>query len=395
MSDSSPSPRSITRVAHVVWALEVGGMEKLLVEFARHADRGRFALHFITLHHRGVLAADIEACGWSVHAMNKASGFRPLAALNLAAHLRRLRIDVLHTHNMGSLIYGVPAARLAGVRTLVHSRHEQNLNWGARHKRMLRVLSRQMDWLVCVSADSAALSLESGVSPSKIRTILNGVDLSMFEYSGPRHGGPFVIVSRLRREKDIPTLLRAVARVVAQDPTFRLEIAGDGYEQDALESLSAELGLTEHVRFLGLVRDVPSVLRRASGFVLSSTSEGIPVTLLEAMARGLPIVATAVGGIPEVVVPGETGRLVPPSNPETLAEALLSVWRDPSQGEAMGRAGRARVEEHFDIGRMVREYESLYCASPCSRSLSPREALSRKADSEAAHAGWERSSADG
>jgi glycosyltransferase involved in cell wall biosynthesis len=342
-------------------------MEKLLVEFARHADRDRFALHFVSLAGRGAYAADIEACGWPVHTLDKPEGLRPSASLKLARLLRRHRVDVLHTHNNGPLIYGVPVARLAGVRRLVHTRHEQNLNWTPRHRRLFRLLSRRLDWLACVSADSAALSVENGVSPAKVRTILNGVDLGAFDYGGAKAGGPAVIVARLRPEKDFPTLIRAVAIAVRRDPAFRLEIAGDGPEEGAIRALVAELGLEGHVRFLGLVRDVPSVLRRASQFVLSSTSEGIPVTLLEAMARGLPTVATRVGGIPEVVAEGETGLLVPPSDPAAMAEALLAVAGDPARGEAMGRAGRARVESRFDVRRMVREYEALYTGGPVGR----------------------------
>ncbi len=395
MSQPVQSPQSIVRVAHLVWALEMGGIEKLLVEFAHHVDRSRFAFKFISLQHRGILADEIEACGWPTHTLNKPAGYRPLVSLKLAALLRRLQIDVLHTHDMGSLIYGVPLARLAGVKTLVHTRHEQNLYWTPRHHWLLRKLSSQLDWLACVSTDSTALSIESGVSPSKVLTILNGVDLGAFEYSGSRADGPFVIVARLRREKDFPTLLRAVALVVAREPSFRLEIAGDGPEQDALESLSVELGLTNHVRFLGMVHDVPAVLRRARGFVLSSTSEGNPVTLLEAMARGLPIVATAVGGIPEVVEQGESGLLVPASDPGKLAEAILSLWRDPARCGAMGRSGRTRVESLFDVRRMVREYEALYDGSFRSQAASSTATVSGEVGSGVTRDERERSKVEG
>jgi sugar transferase (PEP-CTERM/EpsH1 system associated) len=352
----------------------MGGMEKLLVEFARHADRDRFALEFIALGGGGPVAEEVAACGWPTHTLEKPEGLSPATVVRLGRLLRRLRVDVLHTHNNSPLIYSAPVARLAGVRRHVHTRHEQNLNWGERHKRLFRVLTRRVDWLACVSADSAALSIENGVDPARVRTILNGVDLERFEFGGARAGGPAVIVARLRPEKDYPTLLRAVAQVVRRAPEFRLEVAGDGDEQAAVEALAAELGLADHVRFLGLVRDVPAVLRRASLFVLSSTSEGIPVTLLEAMARGLPVVATRVGGIPEVVADGETGLLVPPSDPAALAEALLALASDPARGEAMGRAGRERVESHFDVRRMVREYEALYAGDPRRGPAPPAEA---------------------
>jgi glycosyltransferase involved in cell wall biosynthesis len=144
------------------------------------------------------------------------------------------------------------------------------------------------------------------------------------------------------------------------EPEFRLHIAGDGVCLGDLQQLTQELHLGEHVLFLGPVRDVPALLARSSLFVLSSLSEGVSLTLLEAMARGRAAVATEVGGNPEVVVPGETGMLVPPRRPELLAEALLALWRDPARSAAMGLAGRRRAERHFDVRRMVAAYEALY-----------------------------------
>ena len=114
------------------------------------------------------------------------------------------------------------------------------------------------------------------------------------------------------------------------------------------------------MRFLGEVEDVPAVLQRARAFVLSSVSEGISLTLLEAMARGLPIIATRVGGNPEVVADGQTGWLVPAGDPASLAQAIVRLWREPEAGRQMGQAGRQRVEHHFEIGRMVADYEALY-----------------------------------
>src|SRR5262249_28267990 len=127
-----------------------------------------------------------------------------------------------------------------------------------------------------------------------------------------------------------------------------------------LERLAADLGLTEHVTFLGPVSDVPALLARAALFVLPSRTEGISLTLLEAMARGLPVVATRVGGNPEGVADGETGLLVPPADPASLSAAVLSLLRDPQRGRCMGQAGRRRAERHFEVGRMVARYEGLY-----------------------------------
>ena len=167
-------------------------------------------------------------------------------------------------------------------------------------------------------------------------------------------------MARLSPEKDVANLIRAAAIVRRSDPDLRIEVAGDGQCLPELRRLVAELGLEGQVLLLGEVGDVAGLLARGRLFVLPSRSEGISLTLLEAMARGLPVVATRVGGTPEVVVDGETGLLVPPGDPAALADAILRLQRDPEAGRRMGEAGRPRVERIFDVRRMVAEYEALY-----------------------------------
>jgi sugar transferase (PEP-CTERM/EpsH1 system associated) len=347
-------------VVHVTPGLDMGGLEKLLVEFARHADRERFALRFVVLGERGILADDIEACGWPVTALEQPEGLRPGLALRLVRRLRRWQADVVHTHDDRAHLYGTFAGRLARVSRIVHTRHGRSPQLSRRQKMLVSAAARWIDHFVCVSEDCARLAVEQGVRADRVRTICNGIDVQRFAYTGPQANGPAVIVARLSPEKDIDTLLRAAALVVAQDAAFRLEIAGDGPCREALRQTCAELGLEGHVRFLGQVRDVPGLLARASLFVLSSVSEGISLTLLEAMACGLPLVATRVGGNSEVIADGETGFLVPPQNPPALADALLRLHRDPGLGARLGQAGRSRVEARFDVRRMVAQYEALY-----------------------------------
>jgi glycosyltransferase involved in cell wall biosynthesis len=173
-------------------------------------------------------------------------------------------------------------------------------------------------------------------------------------------------VARLAREKDFPTLLRAVHRALPHVPELELRIVGDGPVRPDLERLAGELGLGSHVRFLGERADVPGLLADAGFFVTSTLTEGISLTLLEAAAVGLPILATNVGGNPEIVVDNVTGRLVPAADPEVLAEALVALCHKPDEWTTMGRLGRERVLEHFDVRRMVREYEDLYASFQCS-----------------------------
>jgi glycosyltransferase involved in cell wall biosynthesis len=377
--DVSPTP---IRVAHVVRQLDVGGMEKLLVEFARNADREHFALRFVSLTRRGPLADDLEASGWPIEALEQPAGLRPGLSFRLAGLFRHWDIDIVHTHNNAPFLYGAPAARLAGVPGLIHTRHGQNFRSGRRQALAFRLTSLLADRVVCVSRDSARLSAREGVTRAKLRTLWNGIDLSRFSYLGPQRDGPAVMVARLSPEKDAASLVVAAALVARQRPGFRLEIAGNGACFPDLQRLVAAEGLGDRVRLLGEVRDVPAVLARASLFVLPSLSEGVSLTLLEAMARGLPVVATRVGGNPEVVDDGRTGFLVPAASPAALAEKIVYLLDRPELAREMGLEGRRRVEEHFNVRAMVGQYEALYrqvlrrapARSPRSASPVPEEA---------------------
>lgn len=357
------------RVAHVSESLDLGGLEKLLVEFARHADRGRFDLRFVTLGARGDLAGEVEALGWPVVALGLPPGLRPRAVVRLAGLFRRGRVDVVHTHSEGPMLYATPAARLAGVRRVIHTRHHgPDLGSSRRALAAMALVSRAVDRVVCVAGDGARCGAAEGVPAAKLVTVHNGIDLERFAYSGPRPGGPAVVVARLIPEKDHPTLLRAAALAAAAEPGFRLEVAGDGPCLADVRALAGALGLGAVVKFLGRVDDVPGLLGRAGLLVLPSWLEGVSLTLLEAMARGLPVVATRVGGNPEVVDDGATGLLVPPRDPPALAAALLAVWRDHDLARRLGRAGRDRAARSFDIRRTVAAYEALYRPAPGGRA---------------------------
>lgn len=361
--------RQELRVAHVAYSLRTGGMERLLVEFARHAAPEREKLSFHCLTEASTPADDIRAAGCPVFLWRKPEGFRWRAVRQLADQFRRDRVHVVHTHNSGAMIYGALAGRIAGVPAIVHTRHGQRFGAGRRQTFTFAQVTRLVDRVVTVSQDGARQSLAEGIAKHRVRTIWNGIDLSRFQFRGPRMGGPAILVARMVPEKDLPTLISAVAIVIQQDPTFCIRLVGDGPALAAARQQVAALGLQSSVEFLGERQDVPDLLRDASLFVMSSLTEGISLTLLEAMASGLPVVATEVGGNAEVVESGRTGRLVPPSRPDLLAQALLDVWRNPMRAAAMGVAGRERVETHFDIAGMVRRYEALYREVLAERSL--------------------------
>ncbi len=194
--------------------------------------------------------------------------------------------------------------------------------------------------------------------------LLNGIDLGRFPYNGPCPHGPVVTVARLSPEKDVANLVRATAIAACDGEDLRIEVACGGECLDELKRLAAELGVCERVVFLGEVRDVSALLARGRMFVLPSRSEGFPLTVLGAMARGLPVVATRVSGLLEVVDDGVTGLLVPPADPAALAGAMVEIWTDPNRCGRMGHAGRQCAEERFDVRRMLAQYEELYREEP-------------------------------
>jgi glycosyltransferase involved in cell wall biosynthesis len=352
------APRPL-RICHVSLTLKTGGLERLLADFARHHDRSACEMEFLALDEVGRFAEVIAASGCRVHRL-KRSG-RVGRVCEMARLFRERGFDVVHTHNTYPHLYGTLAARWAGVPAVIQTRHGQRAGHGWKSSLQYRWAAKLADQIVAVSHDAADLTVRVDKVPrEKVRTIWNGIDLNAFDYRGPSREPVAISVSRLSAEKDIPTMLEGVRLARRDVPELRLKLVGDGPERARLERLSRDWGLAGAVEFCGDCRDVAARLAEGAVFVSSSLTEGISLTLLEAMAVGLPVIATAVGGNPEVVVDGETGRLVRAQDAAALSAALASVMRDREQGRRWGQAGRRRVEEHFDVRRMVAEYEALY-----------------------------------
>lgn len=356
----APSPP--IRVCHVSMCLQTGGLERLLVDFARFHDRTKFELQFLAFTGDGQPAEDIRAEGCPAQVLNESLKIRKLRSLaHLVRHLKQQQTQIVHTHNTYAHFYGALAAKLAGVPVVVNSQHGRGCgeSWKARWQ--FKLANRWTQRVVGVSHDAARLCQQQDrTAHGKITSIWNGINLDRFKFQGPKPIPTAISVARLSAVKDFPTLVRAVPLVLAQVPDFRLRIVGDGPERAKLETLIDELSLRPHVELLGERHDVPDLLAESGFFVSSSLSEGISLTLLEAMAVGLPVVTTAVGGNPEIVLDGQTGRLVPASDPSALARAIVDHCVEPNLWHAMGTLGRQRVEQHFEIRQMIRSYEALY-----------------------------------
>jgi len=361
------------RVVHVLPNLSTGGMERLLIEMLRHTDRSRVASRVLCIGAEGTLACEAVALGVPVDALNLATGRHPRLPFTLAAYFRRHEIDVIHTHGPYAHLYSALATRLAGRTPLVHTKH--GFLWCPTRRRVLqnRLANRLSSRVIAVSGDLRDRSQSSErIASGKIQLVYNGIDTARFLPPRPVDTdrlSTIVMVARLSREKDFESLFRAMLLLKQRNLKCRLKVVGDGELRDELPKWRDDLGITDVVNLLGNREDIDVLLAEARVFVLSTNTEGLSISLLEAMAASLPVVATAVGGNPEVVVDGQTGFLVPPKSPGVLADKLAWLIEHPSEAAAMGRAGRERVERHFDVRQTVREYEQIYLdLAPQARS---------------------------
>ncbi|AMV19702.1 Putative glycosyltransferase EpsD [Planctomyces sp. SH-PL14] len=348
-------------VCHVSMSLLTGGLERLLVEFGKFHDSARYNLRFVALTELGPPAEDLRKLGFQVDAMCLARNGKRAAYRRLKEILVDEQIDIIHTHNTCPQFYGAFAAWQTKIPCILNTQHGRGSGPRLKDQTMFMIANRFTRRVVGVSNDSARLCQEQDRgSAHKIIAIQNGIDSTRFAYTGPTDANVAISVARLSPEKDFPTLLRATKLTAQSVPDFRLRLVGDGAERKGLETLSRELGIADRVEFLGERSDIPSLLAQAGFYVSSSKTEGISLTVLEAMAVGLPVVTTAVGGNPEIVAEGTTGHLVPPQNPEALAQAIVEMCGKRSTWNGMGRAARERIEQQFEIRTMIRQYERLY-----------------------------------
>ena len=359
-------------VAHVVRSLTTGGQELLIARLAERMDRTRFRPVVISILESGWLAEKLQSQGITVHSLNHPEGFSPGLVLKLAGVLRHDGVGIVHCHNRTPLFYGGLASLLVPRCRLMVTRHG-NSSWSdSSTAPVLRWLLRRAGAIVPVSAEIERSLRDGGWADKKpMEVISNGVDTEQFRPEpgealrarlGFRPEDRVVgTVARLSCEKDQATLLRAFARVRERLAEARLLLVGDGPSRSDLEALARELRITDFTLFAGEQKETAPFYHAMDVFTLPSLREGTSLTLLEAMACARPVVASAVGGTPDVVRDGVSGLLTPPSQPTALAEALLDVLlRSPEEQQAMGSAGRKIVSQRFSLDSMVERYQTIY-----------------------------------
>jgi glycosyltransferase involved in cell wall biosynthesis len=369
-------------ITHVVENLNRGGLERMVVDLARVQQGQGHRCQVVCLYEAGSLAPELTAAGIAVNACGKRPGL-DLRALSRARRLVRAHAtEVLHTHNAVAHYLAVLATRGLGLRRVVNTRHGMGENRRSlRREWLYRRALAATDAVATVCEAARRGAVERGiVPPAKARVVPNGIRVESFARADEAMrarlrqvlglpGATRVVgtVGRLNWAKDQAGLIRAFRAVHGQQPDTALVLVGDGELRADLERCAAAEGVAAQVHFLGDRDDVRELLRGLDLFVLSSLSEGYSMALLEACAAALPIVATDVGGSGEIVRDGATGRLVPASDVQALAGAMLSLLQDSPRAAALGQAARAWVEAQGSLETMAARYAALYGvgAEPC------------------------------
>ena len=367
-------------VVHVIYSLGVGGLENGLVNLINNMPRDRYRHAIVCLHSYTDFAKRIQGNDVPVYSLDKKPGKDLGLYVRLGRLLRQLKPDIVHTRNLAALEGQVVAAMTVSARR-VHGEHGREVDASGRNMKynLLRRLIRPLvHRYIALSRDLEQWLIDQiGVEPSRIQQIYNGVDSQKFrprrtediappwpeQFANDRH----VIIGSVGRMaviKDHPTLVRAFILLVQQHPqlreTARLVIVGDGPCNENCRQLLAEAGLSECAYLMGERNNVAELMRAMDIFVLPSLSEGISNTILEAMATGLPVVATRVGGNPELVQENVTGLLVPSNAPQPMAQALFDYVSDARLRDSHGRAGRAIIERQYSLPAMVSAYMQTY-----------------------------------
>jgi glycosyltransferase involved in cell wall biosynthesis len=297
-------------------------------------------------------------------------GPRTLAqAVTLARHAKRISSDIVHSHGYKAAVPGVIAAKIARKKSIITGHNLFPADASAAAKSSIRLAARFSDRVIAVAPALAASLAAVGVDKRKIVIIPNGINISTYNGAGDKRvlatlgidaSSPVVLcAARLTEVKGVEHLIRAAALISSRRPDVRVLIAGDGPDRDALVALAEQLA-PETVRLIGHRDDMPNLLAAADVVAIPSLAEGHPLILVESMAARKPIVASRVGGLPDVIKDKETGLLVPPADPEALATALLAVIESPELAARLGDSARRYAEKEFTVERMLARTEEVY-----------------------------------
>jgi glycosyltransferase involved in cell wall biosynthesis len=371
--------RDRIRLLNVVPTLMCGGTENQVMALSRSLDASRFDMEFACLRRWGPFVRELAERRVPLTEYEITSFYSVSAVVQqtrFARHLSRRAIQIVHAYNFYGNVFAIPPARLAGTPVVIASIRDLGLYLTPLQKRVQRHICRFADRILVNTDAVKDWLVKDGYDGEKITVIENGVDLSRFnqhidcarvrrELGIPPDAPLVVVVSRLNRQKGLEQFLEAAAIVHRQLPRAQFLLVGEASPfartyQDELKELARRLQIAPRVLFTGLRRDVPALLACADVAVMPSLNEALSNSLLESMAAGAPVVATRVGGTPEVVIDGETGLLVPPADAVSLASSIAHLLATPALAQRLGQAARRLITERFSIERMASRTEQLY-----------------------------------
>ncbi len=362
-------------ICHVIHAMGVGGAEVLVSQMARLMGQ-QYRCVVAVLDEVGELGQRLRDDGFPVEHLGRRPGIDRRCAERLRAFADREGASLLHAHQCTPFFQAMLSRGLTGRRPVVFTEHGRHFPDLPSRKRAIvnRLLLRKCDRLIaCGESVRQALIKNEGLPESRVELIYNGVDIRSLSMSSAdarsrirREFGyaedDFVVIqiARLHELKDHQTALRTIDRVRKVVPTARLLLAGDGDQRSSIEEAISTRGLTSHVQLAGTRRDIADLLAASDAFLLTSISEGIPLTVIEAMAAGLPVVATSVGGLPEMIRDGISGCLASASDDLTLSDHLIRLAGQPSQRQQMGQVAIADAHARFSLDAMLKSYARVY-----------------------------------
>jgi sugar transferase (PEP-CTERM/EpsH1 system associated) len=368
------TPAQPPLVIHLLYRLDFGGLESLLVDCVNQIPPDQFRHAIVCLTDYSQFSEKITRADVPIYALHKPAGLAPTIHYALWKLFRQLRPAILHTYNLAAIEYNL-TAKLAGVPICLHAEHgrysQDPQGRNVRHNLLRRRLAPCIDRYVSVSTDLQRwLTGVVGIPEAKQQLIANGVDTGRF-YPQHNANSPWTAqhrvigsVGQLGEIKNHGALIRAFGLLLQEQPQYRdilrLSIIGAGALMADLKKQIADAGLTDLVWLPGARSDIPALMAGFSVFALPSRAEGTPVALLEAMASSLPVVATRVGGIPEVIADQLNGTLVDADNDRALANAIAHYLENPTLAQQHGVAARERIERNYSLHQMIRAYTQLY-----------------------------------
>jgi len=357
-------------VLHLITELEPGGAENLLVATVKEMAQRDYNVMVGYIYGPGTLASQLKSFGAEVVDLSLKGKIDPLVIIKLFFLIKKKRIDIVHTHLVHASIVGRISSRLAGVKAIISTRH---YGYNPKEKSFMHWLERKTSYLnkkiIAISqAVREYMIKQQNYDSEKLVVFYNAVDLSDFNPQYQRkatednNGYMIGSVGHLHPQKGHDVLIKAFALVAKECPRAKLVIAGDGDLRTYLQKLVSQLRMEGNVAFLGVQEhsQVINILGYIELFVLASNWEGFGIAIIEAMAMAKPVIATKVEGIKEVVDDGYTGLLVPPNQPEVLAEKILYLMKKPELAKIMGERGRRKVEKEFSTEVMIEKLERLY-----------------------------------